>query len=398
MLKKFQTTSDTYYFNSDNFTLSTSKKSIKNDKTAYTDKSVLQKVVINISNSCNLSCAYCYADGGNYGVDSKIMDKTTADAIIGDIVSDDIKQINRLILFGGEPFLNINIFTYFIDKLSKFLNIKKVETVTNGTILNSRVKSMIEKYQPFLTVSLDGPQLIHDKLRGKGKHQKTLKFINYLKSINYDKFEIAATYTNVHQKNNIAKSDIFNYLVEMKVKFNINNVFSKNRVLTVKEAEMPMKKRKSFIDQSINDIINDNVNSFISPILYDVLISMIYKSKSLSFCDDINTMNTRTYDVDGSKEACFRFWGKHHSKRVEKFNNKDNFSRCKNCWCKNMCMECVANMIDGYSSIISETGVFLGCQKQELMEYCIYKIIAIAKDENKLFKLVNNFERFIRYA
>lgn len=31
---------------------------------------------------------------------------------------------------------------------------------------------MIEKYQPFLTVSLDGPQLIHDKLRGKGKHQK----------------------------------------------------------------------------------------------------------------------------------------------------------------------------------------------------------------------------------
>lgn len=79
-------------------------------------------------------------------------------------------------------------------------------------------------------------------------------------------------------------------------------------------------------------------------------------------------MNTRTYNVDGSKEACFRFWGKHHSKRVEKFNNKDNFSRCKNCWCKNMCMECVANMIDGYSSIISETGTFLGCQKQELME------------------------------
>lgn len=53
----------------------------------------------------------------------------------------------------------------------------------------------------------------------------------------------------------------------MEVKFNINNVFSKNKVLTIKETETPMKKRKSFIDQSINDIINDNVNSFISPIL-----------------------------------------------------------------------------------------------------------------------------------
>lgn len=28
----------------------------------------------------------------------------------------------------------------------------------------------------------------------------------------------------------------------MEVKFNINNVFSKNKVLTIKETEMPMKK------------------------------------------------------------------------------------------------------------------------------------------------------------
>lgn len=63
-----------------------------------------------------------------------------------------------------------------------------------------------------------------------------------------------------------------------------------------------------------------------------------------------------------------------------------------------MCMECVANMIDGYSTTISETGTFLNCQKQELMEYFIYRIIAISKNDNKLSKLVNNFERFIRYA
>ena len=118
----------------------------------------------------------------------------------------------------------------------------------------------------------------------------------------------------------------------------------------------------------------------------------------LTICNDINTLNTRTYDVDGSKEACFRFWGTHHNKKIEKFNNKDNFSKCKKCWCKNMCMECVANMIDGYSTTISETGTFLNCQKQELMEYCIYRVIAISKNDNKLSKLVNNFERFIRYA
>ncbi len=61
-------------------------------------------------------------------------------------------------------------------------------------------------------------------------------------------------------------------------------------------------------------------------------------------------------------------------------------------------MECVANMIDGYSSIISEEGKFIECKKQDLMEYCIYKIIELSKDKERLTKLVNNFERFIRYA
>lgn len=63
-----------------------------------------------------------------------------------------------------------------------------------------------------------------------------------------------------------------------------------------------------------------------------------------------------------------------------------------------MCMECVANFIDGYSSIISDEGRFIECQKQELMEYCVHKIISLSQESDSLPKLVNNFGRFIRYA
>ena len=110
MLKSFHTDSNTYYFDSENFTLSTSpKNSVGNSKVkSQIQKDILQKVVINISNNCNLSCSYCYADGGNYGMDSRIMDKHTADNIIQDIRQKNIRQINRLILFGGEPFLILN--------------------------------------------------------------------------------------------------------------------------------------------------------------------------------------------------------------------------------------------------------------------------------------------------
>ena len=71
------------------------------------------------------------------------MDLTTADNIIQEIASKGVTQINRLILFGGEPFLNIELFIYFIEKLSTLLNVVKIETVTNGTVLNKRVKEIL---------------------------------------------------------------------------------------------------------------------------------------------------------------------------------------------------------------------------------------------------------------
>ena len=87
----------------------------------------------------------------------------------------------------------------------------------------------------------------------------------------------------------------------------------KIKMLIVKEMEKDLAERKQFIDKSIQHVINNNEKAFISPILYDVLISMIYKSTNRTFCDDIDPSNTLTYDVDGSKKLCFRFWGTHNS-------------------------------------------------------------------------------------
>ena len=331
-------------------------------------------------------------------MDNKIMTLDTADNIINEVKFRGITQINRLILFGGEPFLNTQLFEYIIKEFSKFTTILKIETVTNGTVLNNNVKKIIDNFQPYLTISLDGPEFIHDKLRGKGSYRKTTKFIHYLKTINYTNFEIASTYTRLHQLHSLSRDDIFQYFTNMDVHFNINDVFSKNKVLVVKEMEKSLVDRKKFITDSINNIVENNEKAFISPILYDVLISMIYKSTNHTFCDDIDPSNTITFDVDGSKKLCFRFWGTHNSSKAELFNNKEYFQQCKDCWCKGMCLECVANIIDGYSSVINEDGQFIECHKPELMEYCIKEIIYLSQDQSKISKLVNNFKRFIRYA
>ena len=105
MIKKIDTDFGTYYFDSISFTLSSSPEYKNTSNTLDNlDDGILKKVVINISNSCNLSCSYCYADGGNYGMNNRVMDFDTADKIIQEIVSKGIKQINRLILFGGAFF------------------------------------------------------------------------------------------------------------------------------------------------------------------------------------------------------------------------------------------------------------------------------------------------------
>ncbi|MCE2228695.1 radical SAM protein, partial [Streptococcus thermophilus] len=40
--------------------------------------------------------------------------------------------------------------------------------------------------------------------------------------MDYENFEIASTYTRLHQKNGLSREDIFQYFTDMDVHFNIN--------------------------------------------------------------------------------------------------------------------------------------------------------------------------------
>lgn len=135
--KVFQLNSQQYYFDSKKYTFSLNEyeEDTQIDSHEKDDEHTIQKVVINISNSCNLRCIYCYADGGNYGSTQQLMSKNTVNLIINTLKNKGITHINRLILFGGEPFLNIKIFDYIVKKFKEVFFVNRIETVTNGTIL-----------------------------------------------------------------------------------------------------------------------------------------------------------------------------------------------------------------------------------------------------------------------
>lgn len=127
------------------------------------DKDTIE-VMLMVTESCNLSCRYCYETNKT----KKNMSLETAQKIIDRELAD-VKGTNKKIViqfFGGEPMLEFdlikNIYSYIHN-----LNAENYEycfTVTNGTIFNLEMKDWMNKHkQDFICgLSLDGTREIHN--------------------------------------------------------------------------------------------------------------------------------------------------------------------------------------------------------------------------------------------
>ena len=101
----------------------------------------------------------------------------------------------NVMMFGGEPFLNLPIMEYCFEKgleIAYQNNLRFTSTiVTNGTIMNDEVKRIINKYKNKIglqiQLSVDGVKESHDMYRvmrsGKGSFDKIEKNINEFKKL-----------------------------------------------------------------------------------------------------------------------------------------------------------------------------------------------------------------------
>ena len=71
----------------------------------------LYKLVLNITNKCNLACKYCYANGGNYCSSEGIMKVETAKATL-DTFLKRYRNIRVIQFFGGEPTFNLDVIEF----------------------------------------------------------------------------------------------------------------------------------------------------------------------------------------------------------------------------------------------------------------------------------------------
>lgn len=189
-------------------------------------KKQIKLVHFQLTERCNLRCRFCGQWGENGFLQGKYLQpelplsewKKAIDSLTKYSIEEKV-PLADIVLWGGEPFL----YTHIVSLL-EYLKEKafKVAVVTNGTKLIDFAE-VINECVDCLYFSLDGPQHIHDKIRGeKGLYEKVVK---NLKLINSKKVNtVCLTYLN--QDNYTAMLD----LIQDAASLNLNELMIHNLI------------------------------------------------------------------------------------------------------------------------------------------------------------------------
>jgi MoaA/NifB/PqqE/SkfB family radical SAM enzyme len=162
---------------------------------------------------CNLSCKYC----GIYKVRKKEMNISEIKKAM-----EDFSDMGTVLwgISGGEPLLRKDI--------GEIINYGKdvgfiIDVVTNGTLIKNKINEI--KNLDMLIVSIDGPEKIHDSIRGKDVFKKALEGIKIAKENNIN-VTIQSVLSNENLKNNgEGLKQIANIAKELNCKFIAQSIY-----------------------------------------------------------------------------------------------------------------------------------------------------------------------------
>lgn len=127
-----------------------------------------RRLILNISDFCNLRCKYCYAEEGKYKRDkTSKMNLDTIRKSIETVLEICPLGIEYIQFFGGEPCTNKELLMTCIPCINDIckshnLDIPKYTIVTNGTLIDDDLLELFNKYFYSVTVSIDGYKNLND--------------------------------------------------------------------------------------------------------------------------------------------------------------------------------------------------------------------------------------------
>ncbi|MER8563298.1 cyclophane-forming radical SAM/SPASM peptide maturase YhhB [Mesorhizobium sp. M0578] len=139
----------------------------------------LDTVLLKVASRCNIDCSYCYVY--HMGDEAwRVQPKQMSDAVLAQVARQLSTQLNlqtapfSVVLHGGEPLL------LGATRLERFCATLRgvlphpcgIHIQTNGVLLSDPIIDVIVRYDVGVSISIDGPQSVHDRFRrdhrGKG--------------------------------------------------------------------------------------------------------------------------------------------------------------------------------------------------------------------------------------
>lgn len=172
-------------------------------------------IALIVTQSCNLTCSYCLAKQGSFGVPISKMS-----------IPDIIRRIDELFrlhpdigyikYFGGEPTLRMDVIravcSYVRDRLGKKV---LFAVTTNGTGDPMDHYPVWNEFRINVSVSIDGPRQLHDSVRvtasGRGSFQAAADYCLFLKSKNYP-YAVVGVFDERHVTMGISYLDTIKFL------------------------------------------------------------------------------------------------------------------------------------------------------------------------------------------
>lgn len=157
----------------------------------YYLKNKINYLVLQVTQNCNLRCEYCIYSG-NYKTRShtnKRLSIETAKSAIDYLIkhSNDCAEI-KLGFYGGEPLLEFNLIKKCVEYIEKEGFGKEISyyITTNGTLLDEEIMDFFYEKSFNITISLDGPEEVHNLSRhfqdsGKGSYAIIIDNMSKLK-------------------------------------------------------------------------------------------------------------------------------------------------------------------------------------------------------------------------
>jgi uncharacterized protein len=168
----------------------------------------LSTVILSLTPTCNLACAYCQNEPAFDNVPKETMSEDIIEIVVNSIneMAKNSSERDNTVTFcyaGGEPLLvGIEYFTNVLKKQEKISNKCNVRNViqTNGTLINEDWADFFKKNNISVSISIDGPEFIHNNQRFFRKSngscvEAVVKGISHLriKKINYGTLSVVTS-------------------------------------------------------------------------------------------------------------------------------------------------------------------------------------------------------------